>query len=98
MLDESTMENVIVALSLTDQWETCLKLIDDIKRIGKPTSFAYSAVVAAAFHNNKDDLAWNLAQEMIGAKFLILKTSTFKVPNFRAKCDTISSGLHHISK
>lgn len=66
VLDEITTDSAILALSLTDQWKTCIKLLDDIKKTGNPTVSSYTAIMAAAFRNSKNEFAWKIAQELIG--------------------------------
>lgn len=66
VLDGITTDSVILALSLTDQWNTCIKLLDDVKKTGNPTVTSYTAIMAAAFRNSKNEFAWKIAQELIG--------------------------------
>jgi len=65
LLDATTCENVIHALSITKHWKECLKLLDEIKITCSPGVSAYSVIVAAAFANNENDLAWKLLDEIV---------------------------------
>lgn len=69
VLDSLTLENVIMALSVTDHWKECLKLMSNVKVTTVPSNGAYNAVVAAAFRNGDYQLGWDLFEEMLSECF-----------------------------
>lgn len=66
ILDPSTLESVIQALSLTSKWKLCLDLLEESKITAKPGGYSCNTVIAAAFRNNEDEVAWKLLDELIG--------------------------------
>lgn len=66
VLDSASAESALVALSLTKEWKTYLKLLDEIKLVGVPTDLCYSAIISTAFRNGDTQLAWKLLDEMLG--------------------------------
>ncbi|CAH1971845.1 unnamed protein product [Acanthoscelides obtectus] len=64
ILDSYSLENAVLALSVTSQWKTCLDLLQDIKVTATPNAVSYSSIVAAAFSNKEEDLAWQILEEM----------------------------------
>ncbi|XP_017783153.1 PREDICTED: mitochondrial ribonuclease P protein 3 isoform X2 [Nicrophorus vespilloides] len=64
-LDSITNEHVIMGLSVTDKWEICKDILNEIKLTCVPNSIAYSCTVKAAFQNGQFDYAWNLLNEML---------------------------------
>lgn len=65
VLDSTTAENSIFALSVTKQWKKCLELLQMIKFTASPTSAAYSRVIIAAFSNKEMEIGWKLMSEML---------------------------------
>lgn len=63
-LDSVTAEHCIVSLCLTDQWEKTLEIIEMIRITSNPGASVYSAIIAAAFRNEKSDIAWKMLLEM----------------------------------
>lgn len=78
VLDGITTDSVILALSLTDQWNMCIQLLDDVKKTGNPTASSYTAIMAASFRNGKNEFAWKIAQEMIGI-YIYFLTALIKI-------------------
>lgn len=71
VLDSASSESALVAISLTKEWKTCLKLLDEIKLVGIPTDLCYSTIISTAFRNGDTELAWKLLNEMIGKIYKI---------------------------
>ncbi|XP_008192100.1 mitochondrial ribonuclease P catalytic subunit [Tribolium castaneum] len=65
VLDQSTLNSIVQALSLTSQWKQCLGLLDEIKVTGTINAHASCALIRAAFLHNEDALAWKLLNEVI---------------------------------
>lgn len=72
VLDPNTNENVIYALSVTENWRECLTLLENTKIIAMPTAAAYSVTIAAAFYNGDYLLGWQLLDEMLSKYWLII--------------------------
>lgn len=65
LLDSYTLENTIQALSLTKNWRKCLELLNEFRISAVPTSGVYSAIIAAAFLHQEDDLGFKLLMQAI---------------------------------
>lgn len=76
ILDAITLDNIIQALSLTKNWETCINLMNEIKITSTPSSTCYSVLIAAAFSNDSDEIAWKLLNELIGLYIISLLVKT----------------------
>lgn len=63
-LDSVTAEHCIVSLCLTDQWEKTLEIMEMIRITTNPGISVYSAIIAAAFRNEKSDIAWKMLLEI----------------------------------
>jgi len=63
-LDSVTAEHCIVSLCLTDQWEKTFEIMEMIRITTHPGASVYSAIIAAAFRNQKSDIAWKMLLEM----------------------------------
>lgn len=75
-LDANTAEQCIVSLCLTDQWEKTHEIIDMMKITTVPGTTVYSALAAAAFRNDKPDVAWK-ALSMVAARNLIPQQAAY---------------------
>jgi len=65
VLDSFTLDSMVSALSLTKEWKKCLNILEEIKITASPSTSTYSALIAAAFLNKEEELAWNLLKELI---------------------------------
>ncbi|KAJ8929373.1 hypothetical protein NQ314_017954 [Rhamnusium bicolor] len=65
VLDSFTLENVILALSVTNQWKKCIDLLQEVKITAIPKTLVYSSVISSAFLNNEERLGWKLLEEML---------------------------------
>lgn len=65
VLDSSTLENCILALSITNYWKKSLDLLKEIEITTFPSNKSYSALIAAAFLNDDHRLAWKLLEDML---------------------------------
>lgn len=59
-----------------------MDLLNEIKRFGIPSVLCTSAIIAAAFRNNDNNLGWQLLQEMIGKSFCYSLITTCKLSIF----------------
>ncbi|XP_045481063.1 mitochondrial ribonuclease P catalytic subunit isoform X1 [Harmonia axyridis] len=64
ILDCTSLENSILALSVTANWKHCITLLDDLKKIESPSGTVYSAVIAGAFLNDEEETAFTLLRDM----------------------------------
>lgn len=64
VLDGTTGECCIIALSLTDDWKEGLKLIENVKIASTPGAVAFCSLAVAAFKNNEPEIGWNLINSM----------------------------------
>lgn len=64
-LDSVTAEHCIVSLCLTDQWEKTFEIMEMLRITTHPGATVYSAIIAAAFRNQKSDIAWKMLLEMM---------------------------------
>nr|CAH7762887.1 unnamed protein product [Callosobruchus chinensis] len=65
VLDSISLENAILALSVTSKWKTCLDLLKDVKVTSTPNTACYSSIVAAAFLNKEEEMGWAIIEEMM---------------------------------
>ncbi|XP_014208043.1 mitochondrial ribonuclease P protein 3 [Copidosoma floridanum] len=56
LLDATTCESCILALSLTQRWKESIELLDIIKFSSSPGLLVYTAIISAAFKNNEHDI------------------------------------------
>lgn len=66
VLDSSTCENAILAISLTKLWKESLHILKEIQIASRPSTLAYSSIACAAFQNNENKMAWSLLEELAG--------------------------------
>ncbi|KAL3265397.1 hypothetical protein HHI36_009603 [Cryptolaemus montrouzieri] len=64
VLDVISLEHAILALSVTKEWRKTIELVDEIKKMNRPSSICFSAIIAAAFLNNEEKTAWMFFNEM----------------------------------
>ncbi|KAJ8909368.1 hypothetical protein NQ315_004991, partial [Exocentrus adspersus] len=93
VLDSLTLENVVLALSLTSRWKECLDLLKEIKITAVPTAAAYSAVIAAAFLNNEEALGWTLLDEILMLDKLPGSVSLLAYVTYKGLCQHCSQTL-----
>ncbi|PSN53464.1 hypothetical protein C0J52_05155 [Blattella germanica] len=65
ILDASTCESVILALSLTTRWKEGLDLLEMAKLTCHPGGLEYGVLTKAAFDNNEINISKNLIEEML---------------------------------
>lgn len=65
ILDCVSLENVVLALSITTRWKECFDLLKEIKISAVPSTMTYSSVVASCFLYNEENLGWDLLREML---------------------------------
>lgn len=65
ILDPSTLETSILALSLTSEWKKCFEILKDIQITSSPSNQTYCAIAGAAFLNDEPDLAWQILNNML---------------------------------
>nr|CAI5838402.1 unnamed protein product [Callosobruchus analis] len=65
VLDSFSLENAILALSVTSKWKTCLDLMKEVKRTATPNTACYSSIIAAAFINKEEQMGWAILEEMV---------------------------------
>lgn len=80
--DSYSSENLILALSKTEQWKYCLDHLEDMKMLCLPQSIIYSAIISAALNHRKIELSQKLLQEMLGTVKIPILSNSVK-PNFR---------------
>lgn len=69
VLDGTTGECCIIAISLTDDWREGLDLMEKVKIASTPGVVAYCSLAVAAFKNNEPEVGWNLINSMsVGIK------------------------------
>ncbi|XP_066144541.1 mitochondrial ribonuclease P catalytic subunit [Euwallacea fornicatus] len=65
VLESRTLENIILALSLTSKWKHCFDIMREIKISTNVSTLSYSALASAAFRNKNELLAWGLLREAV---------------------------------
>lgn len=63
VLDSISLECCILALSVTSEWRKCVELMQEMRISATPTHATYSVIVAAAFVNGDEELAWEYLKE-----------------------------------
>ncbi|VEN35039.1 unnamed protein product [Callosobruchus maculatus] len=89
VLDSYSLENAILALSVTSKWRTCLDLLKDIEATATPNNLCYSSSIAAAFINKEEELGWAMLEEMLQCE---------RIPNSYAFHGYLSRLRRHRSK
>lgn len=64
VLDGTTGECCVIALSLTDDWRIGLDLLENVKIASSPGAVAYCSLAVAAFKNNQPEIGWTLITNM----------------------------------
>jgi ribonuclease P protein 3 len=63
--EATTAESLIHGLSLTKEWKSSLKYLEQVKSIDKaPSESTYCCIISRAIDENDNDLAWKLLDEM----------------------------------
>lgn len=65
--DSNTGENMLHALITTDEWRQSISLLDTIKLTAKPSTSAYSVLIARAFAEKDVDIGWRVLTECVEA-------------------------------
>ncbi|XP_066260053.1 mitochondrial ribonuclease P catalytic subunit [Euwallacea similis] len=65
VLESRTLENILLALSLTSEWKQCFDVMQDIKKSTNASTLSYSALASAAFLHKNELLAWDLLREAV---------------------------------
>lgn len=63
VLDHTTLEHCISALSCTKKWEECFDLLEKIKVLGSPSTFTFNSLAASSFKNNDPENGWKVLKE-----------------------------------
>lgn len=96
-MDASTCENLILAISKTNEWQKAEKLLEMIKLTCKPSATAYSIIISTAFTENAMDVGWRLLHEMVEDFDRIPKCQVF-ITYFKWCHQQLQNNIEHIEK
>lgn len=63
ILDPSTLEHCVAALSHTERWRDCIDLLEKIKVACTPSSLAINSIIISSFKRNNPEIGWKFLTE-----------------------------------
>lgn len=96
ILDSSTLEACILALSVTSYWKKGLEILKEIEITSVPNYKCYSALIAAAFLNGEHQLAWRLLEDTLSKERIPTSLPFITFINSIKHSDEIKSMLENL--